>query len=446
MKQSMRKKNALFLVCLILVSLMIGCNRNPETAVPTEPAVPDSPAAPDILADPSQWPKVEAYAGVPLLEADPNRDVYIGLANQDCDFYAGPVTTGIFFVVLTKKAYSTNDIKVEFPGKTHCEVRVSEYNSVFQNIGEHTVDGQQLYHYLCMQDIDLKAWAQRNSDEVYADKALSALTENNLPVNEKLATFIEDTATAEGISYTKYREQYRDQPQGSITDYNAYLVNLNFRPKRYVDETVEYIDITIGAEKYRVEFGQWRFHNEDWPEADQNPKGIVPRQLFGVFAAPDDSPYAEGYLHTPDGFQFNTLEDILLTGIRCSEGTDAQAIGAKLACTAGLSDTTIFWDGVTPLKVEAASKVSASVYLYSEKFKEYEMNMTTTIYLDYELVSTGEKCTFAMQYHFPRSNNVWDTYCLAFLGIDVGEYYHYFSEEMIGVGWLRELPESWRVD
>ena len=72
--------------------------------------------------------------------------------------------------------------------------------------------------------------------------------------------------------------------------------------------------------------------------------------------------------------------------------------------------------------------------------------MTTTIFVDYIVVSTGEEFTFMVPCQLMRFNKMWDTYCLAFLGIDVGEYYHYFRDEVMEVCWINEIPESWRKE
>ena len=441
-----QQKKAALAVCLTFVFWITGCFKGtkPDSMVPM-----DSVTDPAFLADPTLWPKVEVYTGSPILEADPDREIYIGLANQDCDFYPGVPYTGVFFFVLTKEAYSSEEIKVSFPGKTRCEIRVRDYNDVFQDIardretGSYGPDGQQPYHFLCLKNVDMRSLAQKRSDASSASKAYNALVEKNQVTNEAYVSLIEAYVKPYGDLYQEYIEQYTGPPEGSITDYNAYLVNLTVEQKKYVDATVEHIDVAIGDSTYRVEFGQWRFHKSDWPEKDQNPKGISVA-VGGVVGVSKDSPYAQGYLCTPDAFRFSTREDIFLTGIRCSDGTPAEILGAKIACTSADSSINYFWDGTGPVKVEKASSVIASIYLYSEKFKEYEMNATTTIYVDYVLASTGEEGSFAVSCNFPRANNVWDTYCLAFLGVDVGEYYHYFKDEIIQVSWIDEIPESWR--
>ena len=439
MKESTRKIIVLLLICSALLFLMPGCSGGQEVGL-TEPQV---------LADPSQWPEVETYTGSPILEADSDREIYISLANQDCDFYPGLPYSGVVFSIISRTEYSPEEIDVSFPGETSCKVTVRNHNDYFQDIalnretGNYGPDGQQPYHYLCLQNVDLQELAQKRSDASYAKDAYNALVELNRATDAAYAALIDTYVIPYQNLYEEYISQYIEQSVERLTEYNVYLVSLTFEQKRYVDETVEYIDVTISDKTYRVEFGQWRFHREGWPEKDQGHKGINVA-VIGVVGVSQDSPYAEGYLRTPDAFRFSTQEDIFLTGLRCTDGTDAEILGAQIACTSPDNSINYFWDGAGPVKVDKGSNVIASIYLYSEKFKEYEMNITTTIYVDYMLVSTGEEGSFAVPCNFPRVNSEWDTCCLAFLGVDVGEYYHYFRSEMVKVGWIDEIPEGWR--
>ncbi len=435
------KMVALLLAGAVLLSWMAGCANSPDAAVPTDPAV---------SVDPSSWPKVaKDYAASPIMEAEPDREFYISLQNQDCDFYPGASYNGVFFFIITKDAYNLEEIEVDFPGETGCRVIVSDYSSTLQDIsrdresGSYGPDGQMPYHYLCMQNVDLQALAQKQSDASYASAAYNKLVESNLATQEDFLTLFEEYVIPYNNLCEEYINAYTAQPAQSIADHSAYLVNLIFEPKFYADETVEYIDVTLGGNTHRLEFGQWRFHQENWLGADQTHKGITLYSL-GVVGVSDDSPYAQGYLRTPDALRFKTTEDIILTGLRCSDGTDATVLGAKIVSTSENGSMDFLWDGSGPVQMKANTSVSASVYFYSERFKEYEMNMTTVIYVDYMLVSTGEAGSFAMPCNFPRANNIWDTYCLAFLGVDVGEYYHYIPGDMQKISWISEIPEGWR--
>lgn len=443
MKQHIRTKIALLLLCLVLFSWTAGCAGSGGAAVPSKPVAP---------ADPSLWPKIEKdYSASPIMEADPDRDVYIGLANQDCDFYPDAPYNGVFFFMITKDAYSLDEIKVDFPGKTRCKISVREYNTEFQDIardretGSYGADGQMPYHYLCLQNVDLQALAQKKSDASYASQAYRALMESNQATEEDFAALMEAYVMPYNDLYEEYIAQYTSQPVGSITNHNAYLVNLNFEPKRYVDETVNYIDVIIGENTYRVAFGQWRFHQENWPTSGEDTPGVLMHSM-GVVGVSKDSPYAQGYLCTPQALRFSTTEDIVLTGLRCTEGTNATVLGAKLESTSAETSMDLYWDGSSAYTLKAYTNVTGCVYFYSDIFKEYEMGMTTTVFVDYIVAATGEAHTLAMPCLFPRCNYIWDTYCLAFLGEDIGEYYHYFTGDMLKVFWIRDIPESWRKE
>ena len=99
--------------------------------------------------------------------------------------------------------------------------------------------------------------------------------------------------------------------------------------------------------------------------------------------------------------------------------------------------------GVLPVFVGRATR---AVEFFTSAEKEYEAGLTGFLYLDYTLVNTGAEYTVAVPCRMNRNNSAWDTYCLAFLDVDVGEYYHYFQKEFLQLQWLDQLPDAWRKE
>lgn len=450
MEQYMKKMTALLLVCIAMLFWTAGCGNSGDPAETTEPAVTTESG---ISTDPALWPTVaKDYAAGPIMEADPNREFYISLQNQDCDFYPGAPYNGVFFYIITKQAYSPDEIKVSFPGQTKCiGITVTNQNDTFQQIpisddpAVFVSSDQMPYHYLCLQDIDLAALAQKKSDAGCASAAYNALVAKNQATDEDFKRLVEGYIMPYQALYDQYIGEYKAQSAERLTDHSAYRINILFDPEKYAEETVEHIDITFGGNTHRVEFGQWRFHQENWPTSGEDTPGVLMYSM-GVVGVSDDSPYAQGYLRTPQALRFKATEDIVLTGLRCTDGTNATVLGAKLESASAEASMDLYWDGTSALTLKAGTNVTGSVYFYSDIFKEYEMGMTTTIFIDYIVAATGETHTLSMPCLFPRNNNLWDTYCLAFLGEDVGEYYYYLPGDMLNVYWIREIPEDWRAE
>ena len=450
------KSIAAWLGCLTLAASVTGCTTAP---VPTEPSAektqPASTSEPSIsLAteavsyDPSAWPQLKPYSQEPLLEADPEREVYFSLNNQDCDFYPDAVYNGAAFDIITKGSFRPEEIQVSFPGKTKCEVRVTERSEEFQHIAwnqetsSYNLDGQQPYHYLCMHCTDLQTLGQQSSDARCAAEVYASLVQNNQAGEQDYKALMETYVEPYSTRFQEYLDGYMQQASQKVTEANAYTVNLLFDQQSYVDETVEAIDVSVGGQSYHVELGQWRFHASAPESSGKSGKGVA-LETVAILGASGDSPYAEGYMKVDEAIRFRAEEDILLTGMRFADGTPAELLGARVTNTSATS-MEYFWNGRDPIRMDSGSNVSMTLYLYSARFREYEMSMTGTVYVDYVRASTGAEDTMAVPCKISRYNRMWDTYCLAFLGVDVGEYYHDFSGEVMELNWMEEIPEGWR--
>ncbi len=446
------------LCCAALLGLMTGCagdfeptgtsgteTQPKETSPSTEP----TDATDGIVYDPSAWPKVTEYTGSPIMAADPNREFYISFANQDCDFYPSTMWIGLGFDLFTKTDYSEKDISVKLPVQFPYEVTIVKRDEEFQHIafdfetGGYGIDGQQPYHYLCMQGIDLHDLGQKSSDASCAAGIYNSLLMANQATMEDHQTLMGGYVEPFSELRQKYVDAYKAQGTDAITDCHLYSITISFDNKKYKDETAEYVDITFGGETHRVEFGQWRFHSQDPEELSYAPKGFSlrsPAVLGTVF----DTAYADGYIGL-DLMGFTTTEAVTLTGLRWSGGGDLEVAGAKFQSKAENSNADFLWDGKQPLMLDKGVGANLVVYLYGERLKEYEMAFTGFLYVDYVLTDTGKEYTAAIPCKQNRRNQLWDTYCLAFLGVDVGEYYHYFPKDSMRTSWFAELPESWKT-
>lgn len=448
-------KNRILLLCLALILAFSGCTSAIPAETTTAPTqntaeeVPTTSPTQEIRYDPSSWPKLQLYVGEPLIEKVSDGDVYISLQNQNCDFYPDTAYNGVAFDVITRNHYEPEEIRVAFPGKTKCEIRITERSGEFRYIalnpvtGSYNIDGQQPYHYLCLQGIDLQALGQQASDARLAADAYASLVQNERADAEDYAALVDGYVTPYDLLLQDYLDSYAAQGQEPVTEYYAYTVNLIFNQKKYVEETIESIDVFIGEISYHVPFGQWRIHAEPRSEDTQTPKGIE-METVAIMGASGDSPYADGYMKLNEAVHFRTKDDLILTGLRYDSDVHAEVLGAKIESTSPENSVDFFWNGKDPIKLESGADLVVTVYLYSDSFMEYEMSMTGALVIEYALASTGAEYSASVPCKISRYNKLWDTYCLAFLGVDVGEYYHYFRDEIMEIAWISELPEGWR--
>jgi len=109
-------KKKIFALFLVLCLVLSACATEPGDSETTGTTAPSETVGEDLTKyDPATWPKVEAYAGTPLLAVDQERAFYFSASNQDCDFYPGLPYTGSALTLITKEVYAAEDIAVTLP-------------------------------------------------------------------------------------------------------------------------------------------------------------------------------------------------------------------------------------------------------------------------------------------------------------------------------------------
>ena len=439
-----KKLSVLFMVICLVFSACSTENDNQETTDTTAP----SETVGDNLTkyDPATWPKLSPYTGTPLLVADPERAFYFSASNQDCDFYPGLPYTGSAFDLITKEDYAAEDITVTLAVKSEYTITVWNLDESFQHISSNPIDfsnqeAQRLYHYLCLQSDDLYQLGQMSSDANSADVTYNKLITENLATQEDTKILMEGYSEPYTERIQQYMDQYLAQGTALLTDYHLYSINITF--DKFVDETVEYLELHLGDNTFRIDFGQWRIHSQKPEELQRKYTGIS-ADTSPVMYTLYDSPYADGHMNLHEALRFTAEEDLALTGLSWQGGGDLEVLGAQVQSKANNNAMDYLWECKQPLMLDKGTNINLSVYLHSEMLKEYEAGLTGFLYLDYTLLNTGVEYTFVVPCRISRINSAWDTYCLAFLGVDVGEYYHYFQDEVPQLQWLDKLPDSWR--
>jgi len=442
-------KKKIFALFLVLCLVLSACATEPGDSETTGTTAPSETVGEDLTKyDPATWPKVEAYAGTPLLAVDQERAFYFSASNQDCDFYPGLPYTGSALTLITKEVYAAEDIAVTLPAKSKYKFTVWNLDEQFQHISTNPMDisnlqAQLLYHYMCIQKIDLYELGQMCSDARLADEAYNKLVIENLSTSNDYSTLIEGYSAPYSKRIQQYEDAYIAQGTSVLADYHLYSINITF--DQFQDEAIEYLDLHLGGNTFRIEIGQWRIHSQEPEELQYKHKGIT-TDATPIMYSPYDSPYAGGYMGLHEAVRFSASEDLALTGLRWQGGGDLEVLGAQVLSQSNGSSMDYLWDCKQPLMLDKDTGITLSVYFYSEFLKEYEAGLTGFLYLDYTLVNTGAEYTVAVPCRMNRNNSAWDTYCLAFLDVDVGEYYHYFQKEFLQLQWLDQLPDAWRKE
>lgn len=439
-----KRKNLSRLIILFTVAFivsLVGCNQN-KNAPNENPTVNPSASVSPSFSDKPYQSAPPQHSGESPIAPDPTRRVYIGLSNQDCDIYNDNYFGSLHFDIITLQEYSTAEIKVELPMQTTHSIRIDNVTDVYRNWSkDNFLQGLSYYDYMCMRDAD---WRTLYELQLEADAKLAEIEAENI------ADFLEKRSKREAArkpykdAHDQYLGDYELLTENDLPEFYVYNVNINIdgyvepRAELY-EETVSSAKISIGGEEYEVNFGEWRIHKSLPKELKAKPYGI--QQNMVAVMAILDSPYNGGYVRLADALFFTANKDLTINEVHIY-GSDAELLGAHVTLD-GLEGTAqdFYWDAKMPLDVSAGQTLKADVFLHSERFKEYELNATAFVVVDYE--ADGAECSIVVPCWLDRVNNCSETYLLAFEDTNLDEYKRCFFVPSFERH-LAELPESWK--
>ena len=438
---------ALLLALVLTLGTLAGCADAPgqgsapgaETTMEhtgTEPGSPSETQLAGIETQPSKqgWMEtVPEYTGAPLIQPDPDREFYLSLVNQDCDFYPYGRIDALTGYLITKELYHISEIGITIDMENPYRVEIrSRTEECLQKAEDSGGDLFSNYHYLCMQGVD---W--RELGQLALDASNAGLEQTQYHANEEEFQELESVGQKYRDTMSDYQRQFEAVQE--IPSFYVYAVEIYFpglleSPWVAYDETVEELELRLGDQRIPVRFGQWRFHAQMPEELEPGCPGLQQ----GAFSSYhfNDCPYNGGYVRLFDPLGFRSVKDVTLTGVH-SFGTDVPILGGRV--TMGGQD--FYWDMKTPLDVPAEQDVAIDVYFRDERFTQYEVCCTVYLVMEYEL--EGRTHTMTVPCCVDRLHPIWDTYLMAFEGIDLGEYYTcFYSPQYENYIWL--LPEKWK--
>ncbi len=428
-------------MALVLGLLLCGCGEKPTgDSQPTDAESTSASGGPvDYLQNVKDLAEViPAYEKEPLVEYDPDRQVYISLENQDCDFYPNNSNSGGTVFILTREHYDVSQIQFNIPSQTQYEVSIRDltpYCTVAYYNSEQSNHGLWDYQYIALQGMSwheivqmeaearaAKTLAQQNTSDIEAHQAYRAISDAYYQMMEN------------------YETQYENLPQEQIPQFSAYALSYRFTDLGSHEETVETVEFRIGEETYTRDIGQWRLHEtlpQELEDGKKQPVGLTIKNSGRFLGGVPGTPYTNGYIQLGSFFTFDTQEDLTLTGVH-QVGVEVGLLGARVRID-GAQD--YFWDLQRPLELEAGAHVEIDLFVKDARLAQYEIFLTTNFVLDYQIKNKTYgmvKAWFANYFH----SRVWDTYLMAFEGIDIGEYYTCYYERT-NSEWIQELPEEW---
>ena len=170
------KKRIIGLILALTLLLLGGCTEDPQQ----DPTVTTAGIASleEYREKVIAAAEVITYDAELLLEYDPNREVYISLANADCDYFSEYWFGKGNVVVITKEHYDPAEIQVNLPMETKYTVEVmdvTDWCGAPAYRSEQSQYGLQLYQYMCMQGVD---WQELGKLQAYVASAQNLLRQN----------------------------------------------------------------------------------------------------------------------------------------------------------------------------------------------------------------------------------------------------------------------------
>ena len=451
---------ALLLALVLTLGMLAGCADDPGqgSAPSTETTMEGTGTEPGPPTEPTLLQTVPEYTGTPLIQPDPDREVYISMADhQDCDFYPDTVISGAYLYIVSKKMYNESEIGISIDMQTPYKVTVwSQTDECHQKMADDTAgDFFCNYHYLSMQGADWQELGQ-----LALDDRNSSIAREQYLAQEQHSTLDPEFQALQEISqrYQEtmegYQRQFEAVPLEEIPSFYIYHVSIDFEgligaygaTKETYDETVEELELRLGDQRIPVRFGQWRFHAQAPEELTASSPGIQ-NLMIGLLNT-RENPYHAGFFRVNSALEFRAAKDITITGVR-TLGADIPMVGALVRMGEQVDKDTIsfsgvndfYWDLKMPIDVPAGPVVSVDLYLRDERFAQYETCSTLYVVMEYEL--EGRACTMTVPCYLRRINRIWDTYLMAFEGIDLGEYYTCFYNPQYA-DYVWRMPEEWK--
>jgi len=436
---SMYKK--LITALLVLAMLLCGCTGQ---IVPTEtiPSTSGTTAAVDYLQNVKDLAqqRTPAYNEEPAIAFDPDRKIYIHVPKHDMDLYGSGLLT---FWVYSMEPLNLDEIQLQLDCKSEYALLYVEDYSEYCHVkhGESNQFPQfslQEYQHYCLLGMD---WKELGMLKAQAKAAFDLANETvgNQDAHQSYRNIYEEYQAAYGEKTAENHNRYTNLTTADIPQFYLYFFNFKIGGSETYEETIVSAKLFVNGDAYPMDLGQLRLH-KSLPQVFMDNQALVGlSDPVIVINGLRSSPYNGCIEKVEEVFSFDAEKDMTITGIgELTYGTEMQILAAKIRIK-GHAD--YFWDMQRPIDVEAGSHVDIDLYLQDSRFEEYDPCIITYFFMNYSIGPKSYVCP--VNACFQRTMLSWDTFLMAFKGIDIGEYYIYMKTPYNN-DWLQELPESLR--
>lgn len=376
-----KKQLAFLLGILLLLLSMAGC-KDPVDPTGTE----GPPTWPTLPYEQLYLPKPE-NPGSSLCEYDPARRLYIVQSHMSLNIYSTMGGLPLRFYVISKDPLFPDDFTVSLPVPYRIDVQVFSVRLTRRtewNIAAQSDEALPFYLYQAYRGLDF-------SDEKKYDSVL--------------------------------RDFKRLQPE-HLPEFYAYVLSVTFPDNDVIEEygTIDYADITILGETYRVDTGHVRLYPDEAYPVDENVP-MLPNDLAGT--GEFQQLYSEGALRMIPVFNVRATEETVLSRIyMVNEGFEI--LGVEVSKTyrdedGEVANLDFMWDGTSPLYVNPGEILQLRPIVYSPELDCMQSYCDLWFMLDIYI----DGVRYQNKAHFVQLSemNWYELYAIVFDGLDMEPYY-----------------------
>lgn len=456
----MKKMICYFLACALFL-LCLSCCTMADQSTPATPTVTTAPLGPSSTVElPFELPVKEPLPAAqrepsgPLVEYDPNREIFILTGENNIVYYLGEsVGTFYSFKIFSKEPLNVDAINVDIPVEHSYSLVVSEKE--LEGIpycaeGELPADcsyNQFPYElYQCYQSKDFGKLADLHWNWKYWIRVMSIC--NMLYEREEITQQMRDAYYAQFQTVIgDYRECLKEELEGysalkkeDLPQFYVYNVSIHFDPfdQSKPDESFTEITLTIGDQVYQQNVGQITLLNGkrdvmdqvDWHNNRENVDDGILGQSIGPLPYNDGLHYVPSYFHiTVD--QYKSLTNLVLD----NPNHQLEAVWINLKPEGG-TWTAYKWDMSEPFELYPGDEVKITIIYRDETLKSF-LGYQTKLHGHLEYETNGKTWYKVSNCYIAAGMNYYALYAMIFEGIDLESYYwdYYYIFE-----------EQWRYD
>ena len=411
-------KNNKFIACLmsllLLLSILAGCkepsvdsgpdtkNTGPVQTLGTTNQIPTEPEGP------VTWPTLpyeELYLPQPenrgssLCEYDPDRRLYIVENNMSRDFY-NTMFLQLRFYVISKDPIDMDTVSLTLPVPYETELMVFEDDLKRQTEWIAGVYSDEVFPYYLYQ-------AYRGIDFTDEDQQDAVL------------------------------EDFKRLQPEHLPEFHAYILVVMFPNNDVIEDpgAIDYADITIEGETYRVDPGNIRLHPaEEDPVIDYT--ALLPNNLAGT--GEFQQLYSNGILRMVPILNYKAEKETVLSKIyMVNEGFEILGVEVSKSYKEDGKYKSIefVWDGNSPLMLNPGDSIQLRPIIHSEELDCMQSLCLLWFMMDFYI----EDVYYQNMAKFTQSveMNWYELYAIVFDGLDMEPYYrdYYYTHN-----------ELWRND